>query len=167
MAATATADARPATDAGFEDFYACMRPRLVCALRRLPRRGDPEEIAQDALARMWPRWTRIAAMDDPSGYAFRVAMNLWKDSSPMPESIELEPEVAERTDHVGAADIRASLVPALALLSARQRALVTLVDVYGFAPTEAAMRLGIAPSTARVHLTRARRSLRAELRDAM
>jgi RNA polymerase sigma-70 factor (ECF subfamily) len=48
-------------------------------------------------------------------------------------------------------------------LPERQRAVLALVDLQGHAAQEAAALLGVAPSTARVHLLRARRAVRAAL----
>jgi RNA polymerase sigma-70 factor (ECF subfamily) len=58
----------------------------------------------------------------------------------------------------------ASAVRALfSLLSPRQRALIELVDVQGCTAAEAAQMMDIEPDTARVHLLRARRALRAKM----
>ena len=46
-------------------------------------------------------------------------------------------------------------------LAPRQREVLELVDLQGLEPSEAAEALGVSPSTARVHLHRARRALRA------
>lgn len=48
-------------------------------------------------------------------------------------------------------------------LTPRQRELVELVDQQGFSAAEAAQALGIEPETARVHLMRGRRALRARM----
>lgn len=49
--------------------------------------------------------------------------------------------------------------------SRRQREIMDLVDLQGYEPTEAARLLGLKPATARVHLMRARRSLRTWILD--
>ncbi len=48
-------------------------------------------------------------------------------------------------------------------LTERQRGMMDLVDLQGYTPMEAAEMLGINPNTARVHLLRARRHMRASL----
>jgi RNA polymerase sigma-70 factor (ECF subfamily) len=48
-------------------------------------------------------------------------------------------------------------------LPERQRELIELVDQQGYTPSEAAEVLGIEPETARVHLMRGRRALRAKM----
>jgi RNA polymerase sigma-70 factor (ECF subfamily) len=48
-------------------------------------------------------------------------------------------------------------------LTERQRGMMDLVDLQGYTPAEAAEMLGLNPNTARVHLLRARRHMRASL----
>jgi len=48
-------------------------------------------------------------------------------------------------------------------LPSRQRQLIELVDQQGHTPAEAAQIIGVEPETARVHLMRARRTLRAKM----
>jgi RNA polymerase sigma-70 factor (ECF subfamily) len=48
-------------------------------------------------------------------------------------------------------------------LPSRQRQLIELVDQQGHTPAEAAQVMGVEPETARVHLLRARRTLRAKM----
>lgn len=152
---------------GFADFYRGTAPKLLRAVRRLPRRGDPEEIVQESFTRVWPRWDRVAAMNDPEGYVFRVAINVWKAPARSTELVEVLPDVADHGDERGAVEIRLSLLPAIGRLSERQRAIVTLVGLCDMEPHEVAATLGIAPATARVHLTRARDALRKELADVV
>ena len=51
-------------------------------------------------------------------------------------------------------------------LPPRQRELIELVDTEGYSAAEAARMIGIEPETARVHLLRARRTLRAKMLEA-
>ena len=51
-------------------------------------------------------------------------------------------------------------------LPPRQRELIELVDTEGFTAAEAARMVGIEPETARVHLMRARRTLRTKMLEA-
>jgi DNA-directed RNA polymerase specialized sigma24 family protein len=36
---------------------------------------EAEEVAQDAFLAVWERWDRVRAMEEPTGYLFRTAMN--------------------------------------------------------------------------------------------
>lgn len=58
-------------------FCAAEYPRLVGALTLYT--GDQylaEELAQEALLRACQRWERVALMESPGGWAWRVALNL-------------------------------------------------------------------------------------------
>ena len=63
----------------FEDFFKAEQHRLFGALCLLTHdRIEAEEIDQDAFVRVWERWDRVGAMADPTGYLYRVAMNLFR-----------------------------------------------------------------------------------------
>ena len=60
-----------------EAWCATIRPRLVGALSLYT--GDPqvaEDVAQEALARVWDRWERVRTMRSPEAWTFTVAFNL-------------------------------------------------------------------------------------------
>ena len=64
-------------DAEFRDFYTAAQPDVAGYCLALT--GDPavaDDIAQEALATTYVRWSRV---DTPRGYAFRVARNLASD----------------------------------------------------------------------------------------
>jgi DNA-directed RNA polymerase specialized sigma24 family protein len=42
-------------------------------------RQEAEQITQDAFLRVWERWDRVSKLDDPVGFLFRTAMNLFRD----------------------------------------------------------------------------------------
>src|SRR5437016_3479809 len=65
--------------ARFEDFFERERTRLFGALVLLTRdRHEAEELMQDAFLRVLERWDRVASMEDPPGYLYRTAMNLFR-----------------------------------------------------------------------------------------
>jgi hypothetical protein len=41
-------------------------------------RHEAEEIAQDACLRVFKRWDRVRAFDDPTGYLYRASMNVFR-----------------------------------------------------------------------------------------
>ena len=41
-------------------------------------RFEAEEIAQEAFLRVFERWDRVSRMDEPAGYLFQVAMNVFR-----------------------------------------------------------------------------------------
>ena len=63
----------------FEAFYQAEARTLF---RRLwlvtANRAEAEELMQDAFLKVWERWDHVSAMDDPVGYLYRTAMNLFR-----------------------------------------------------------------------------------------
>ena len=75
---------------------------------------------------------------------------------------DLEPDqVEELLDRIDAERAGRDLVTGLAMLPERDRAVIELVDIAGFAPKEAAAALGLTPGSVRMRLmrTRARRHI--------
>ena len=158
--------ARPPDDTlDFEDFYASVLPCVVQAVRRLGGGADAEDIAQEALVRVWARWEQVGPSESPAGYAFTVARNLWRRR--MREVLPLDEarETHDPSDHLGAVDVAQLLLTTFTTLSRQQRSVLLLIDAAGYDTAEVAERLGITPSTVRVHLARARANARARLAD--
>lgn len=62
---------------GPEEFCDAVRGRLVGALTLATgRRAVAEELAQEALVRVWQRWDRVSQLDVPEAWAVRVGLNL-------------------------------------------------------------------------------------------
>jgi DNA-directed RNA polymerase specialized sigma24 family protein len=61
--------------------------RLSLSLRHLRVRtvtgnsAEDEEIMQDAFLALWERWYRVGAINDPTAYLYRTAMNLFRRRS--------------------------------------------------------------------------------------
>ena len=63
----------------FDAFFQRHHPRLFAALcLTTGSRHEAEEIAQDAFLKLLERWDRVTQMDDPAGYLFTTAMNLFR-----------------------------------------------------------------------------------------
>src|SRR5687768_18221933 len=59
----------------FETFYGAESQLLFRRLWLVTgNRAEAEELMQDAFLRVWERWDRVGAMDDPVGYLYRTAM---------------------------------------------------------------------------------------------
>lgn len=111
-------------------------------------------------------------------WVHRIANNVWLDMersrgsrSKMEESLMRETVTIEGPTGPGpeeglarreAVEIVTRFFDALA---PRQREVLELVDLQGYEPSEAASIMEISPSTARVHLHRARRTLRRAILD--
>jgi RNA polymerase sigma-70 factor, ECF subfamily len=129
--------------------------------------GDREEafdVTQEAFTRTWLAWAHVQEHERPEAFPFRVAMNLSKSHLRRLGTLRrLLPRVAEgRADAMAEvrADDRLVLAGALRELPPRQRSAVILCDLAGFTSEEAARIMRSRASTVRVHLTRARASLR-------
>lgn len=153
--------------AEFEAFFRAHHADVFACFRLLARdAADAEEIAQEAFLRVWQRWDRVAAMDRPDGYLYRCAMNVWR-SRRRRAAVALRrlgrrvPATDAPTGGgVPAADDRDAVIRALAGLSPRQRAAFVLTEGLDLTSEEAGEAMGIAASTVRVQLARAREALR-------
>ena len=132
----------------FEEFAATLgvrlRARLVAAFG--PDAGV--DAAAEALAYGWQNWNRVGAMDNPSGYLYRVGRTAARRAR-RPQGYLPTPSDADL------ADFEPRLLPALEALTDAQRVCVVMVHAYGWGQTEVADLLDVSPSTVRTHLARA------------
>jgi RNA polymerase sigma-70 factor (ECF subfamily) len=121
---------------------------------------------QDAFVRLWERWDRVSAMEDPTGYLYRTAMNVFR-SRGRRVLVALRRSVRPREpdDGLAAVEDREAVVRALAPLTPGQRAAIVLTDVLGFTSEEAARALRVRAVTVRVLASRGRAALRKEMTD--
>jgi RNA polymerase sigma-70 factor, ECF subfamily len=124
-------------------------------------RAEAEELTQDAFLKVWERWDRVGGMDDPVGYLYRTAMNLFRKRYrramlALRRSVGLVPSQDDFAD----ADDRETVRRVLATLPPRQRAALVLTEMLGFTPKEAANSLGVKASTVRSLSRQGRQSLR-------
>jgi RNA polymerase sigma-70 factor (sigma-E family) len=123
-----------------------------------------EDLLQTALAKAYPRWSRILR-DDPEAYVRKIMLNTWSSwwrrrwRGELP-TLEL-PEVAG-PDAFAAVDNRHALRQALALLPPRQRAVVVLRYHQDLSEAQVADVLGISVGTVKSQAAKALASLRAQ-----
>ncbi len=152
----------PSFDALFVREY----PRMVALAAAVSgSRAHAEDIAQEAMTRLHHKWATVGRYDKPGSWLRRVTINL---------------AVSQRRRHLSEAKailrLRSSepeLPPsppadeaiwdAVASLPRNQRAAVALHFLEDRGHDEIAEILDISPSTARVHLHRARQALRERL----
>lgn len=146
----------------FEDFYAANEGRLFRALFVLTSdRHEAEDLMQTAFCKVWERWDRISALDDPVGYLFRTAFNTHHSASrrAVRAARRLVDRSSNRTpplDPEQLAEVRDSASRALDVLTPRQREAVVLTALLGYGRSEAADVMGIRPATVRVLVSQAR-----------
>lgn len=147
--------------AAFRELYERTAPRLGAYLRRVT--GSPEW-SEDLLQDTYVRFLNAdrPAMDERQtmSYLFRIATNLvydgWRSMRREREWEEAAPPAAVVPEPVG---LRRDVEEALAKLSAKERALVWLAYVEGYAHKDIARVLGVKDASVRVLLFRARRKL--------
>jgi len=104
-------------------------------------------------------------MDDPTGYLFRTAMNVFR--SRYRRSLMALRRLALLTprdrDPFSDVDVREDLRRALIALTPRQRAAIVLTELLGYSSEDAARILGIKASTVRALTTQARAAMRSSL----
>jgi RNA polymerase sigma-70 factor (ECF subfamily) len=150
--------------ASFDRFFAEEYQRLARALFIVV--GDPveaEDLAQEAMVRVYERWDRVGALESPTGYVYRTGLNLHRSRSrrrALGRKRRQRPE--QRPDPLDAADDRDELTRLLATLPVSQREALALVEWLGMSAEDAARTLGIAQVSVRVRLSRAKATLRAE-----
>ncbi|MDX1448816.1 MAG: SigE family RNA polymerase sigma factor [Acidimicrobiia bacterium] len=149
------------TETSFDDFYLReFRPMVALAAAVSGSHLLAEDLAQEAMTRVYRRWDRVATYDRPGAFARRVTINL-------ASTRRKRDAVAERgrarlgTQHAlpPPAEPHDEVWRAMAALPPKQRAAVALFYLEDRPVDEIAEILGCSPSTARVHLHRARATL--------
>jgi len=145
---------------------------LALARRMLNDAAEAEDVAQEAMLRLWqmaPRWRE----DAPVGaWLYRVAYNLsidrirrrrpTVDVETMIDLADPAPTAAERLD---ARERKAAVERAIAGLPERQRTAITLVHTLEMGNIEAAAAMEVSVEALESLLSRGRRALRAALMD--
>ncbi len=151
-----------AETASFEGFVTNSQTRLFGSLCFMTgSRHEAEEIAQEAYVRVLERWEDVQRLDDPTGYLFVTALNVFRRrlrraGIALRRSIGMAPS----QDAFGAVEDRAVVLGALAQLPLDQRAALVVTALLGYSSEEAGRMLGARPSTIRARATRARTALR-------
>jgi DNA-directed RNA polymerase specialized sigma24 family protein len=142
----------------FEEFAERVRPRLQRAFVSSRGVDGAADAAAEALAYAWEHWERLAAMENPVGYLFRVGQSRtrrWSRRAATP----LLPAPVD----VGVPDVEPELVLALRGLVETQRTAVWLVHACGWSYRETAEAMGVSVSAVGTHVTRALERLRSRL----
>jgi RNA polymerase sigma-70 factor, ECF subfamily len=176
LASTRATDAGPAAtgspQAGapirdFEAFFVSERLRLYRALVLLTAdRAEAEDIMQEAFVRLWERWDRVGAMEDPVGYLYRTALNGFR------ARLRRTAAAARRRFRLGAAvdpfehvEDRDTLARVLKAATVRQRTAVVLTEVLALTSKEAARLMGVSAVTVRRLAGKGRDAMRRSLEE--
>jgi RNA polymerase sigma-70 factor, ECF subfamily len=136
--------------------------RRLCAVTG--NSAEAEEIMQDAFLALWERWDRVGALQDPTGYLYRTAMNIFRKRSRR-ASLAFRRALSLAPDPVPFEEIdeQQDVIAALAELTPRQRAALVLTDVMDYSSDEAGRALGVTAGTVRGLASRARENLRRQV----
>ena len=153
----------PEAPVDFSVFFAEEHRGLLKALYFVTgNRADAAELAQDAFLTLWERWDQIEGIADLRGYLFRVALNGFRMRARAARRAtrRLVPLTTSR-DPFDEVNLREDVRQMLLDLTPRQRAALVLLDLYGYGSEDAALIMGIRPSTVRALATQGRAVLRA------
>jgi RNA polymerase sigma-70 factor (sigma-E family) len=151
----------PHDEGAFRVFVDARSRSLLHTARLLT--GDShaaEDLLQEALARLVPRWGRV---DNPEAYArvtmHRLQISRWRRRSVITEDPHDELPDVRAGDHSGPVHDRLVLAEALARLTPRQRSVLVCRHIEDLDERETARRLGIRVGSVRSTNGRALRRL--------
>ena len=151
----------------FEEFFVEHHLRLFRAVWLLTRnRHEAEEVMQDAFLAVWERWDRVGDMDDPTGYLFRTALNIWRKrlrrtGLAARKAVSLAP----KEDPFTSVDDREVVFRALRTLRPKERAAIVATGLLGYKAEDAGRLLGMTGSSVRMYASRARAAPKAVMED--
>lgn len=167
VAAAVEGERVPEEPRSFEAFFEANRRRLFGALCLVTgSRHEAEEVMQDAFLKLWERWDRVSGLEDPTGFLFRTAMNVFRNRArraafSMRKALALAPSI----DDLAAVEDRDEMVRVLRPLTPHQRAALVLTGYLGYSSEEAAKVLGIRASTVRALATKGRAAARERAKE--
>lgn len=118
---------------------------------------EAEELAQETFVRACAGSLRFRGDSTVKTWLFGIARNVWLETQRKRGRPDIPADVSP-----GTPDIEASvdLERAFVALGQSDREILTIVDILGFTPAEAAGLNGMTPEATRVRLHRARKRLR-------
>ena len=148
----------------FHDFYSGSRDRVGRALAVTL--GDADLAADsvdEAMARAYQRWSNVSRMDNPSGWVYRVGLNLAR--SRMRRQTRRRRAVASRpAPEVPEPDVlEPAILRALQALPVDHRSVIVCRLLLGWSEAETAAALDIRPGTVKSRLHRATTTLATQL----
>jgi len=147
----------------FESFFEEHRSKVFGAMCLVTgNRQEAEEITQDAFLRLWERWDRVAHLEDPTGFLFKTAMNVFRNRARRASiAARRSLGITDDGDDLAAIEDRDEVIRLMRPLTAHPRAALVLTGYLGYSSEEAAQILGVRPSTVRALATKGRATARA------
>jgi RNA polymerase sigma-70 factor (ECF subfamily) len=161
----------PSRQRAFDDFYAATARRVIHGVYAFC--GDlaeAQDLAQEAYARAWQRWSRVSTYDSPEAWvrnvAWRLAANRWRRRRRWPRALaRLGASVPAPSPADGPTPDRVAVIAALRRLPPAQRRVVVLHYVYDLPVADVAASAEMPEGTVKVYLARARARLATLLRE--
>ena len=151
----------------FEEFFQTEFPNVFRAIWAITgNRYEAEEIVQDAFYRTWERWDRVSTVENPTGYVYKAAVNVYRSRYRRAiRAAKLASRLLPSDGGLDAIEDSDSAARLLSNLSPQERAVLVLTDLLMFTTEETAAILKRKPSTVRVQRSRAHARLRASIGD--
>jgi RNA polymerase sigma factor (sigma-70 family) len=148
----------------FEDFYRAERAKVLRSIVfTIDDRDLAAEVTDEAFARAFGRWSEVGRMASPSGWVYRVALNLARNRFRRLRLERRRPQASPESIVATVDD--PALAAALAKLPVDQRSVVVLRFHLDWSVDEVAAALDIAPGTVKSRLHRALHRLAIDLED--
>ena len=139
-------------DLGFDEFTRSVGEQVRRALVAFYGVEIGTEAAAEAMSVAWQRWAEVSAMDNPSGFVFRVGQSKARPHLRWFQRRGVFPSTEGR---IAATDgARLEVLDALRQLQPDQRAAVVLVKSHGYSYREAADLLGVSEAAVTNHVHR-------------
>jgi RNA polymerase sigma-70 factor (ECF subfamily) len=149
------------SEADFEAFYGASSRRLLGHVYAMV--GDlaeAEDALQEAYARAWQRWGRVAGYEDPEAWvrtvAYRIAVSSWRRTA---NRLRAHLRGSRPEEVPGASPDRLALIAALRAIPAEQRRVIVLHHLVGLSVEEVSAETGSPTGTVKSRLARGRRAL--------
>lgn len=162
--------AESGSSGSFESFFRVQFPTMF-RLAHLLGADDPEDVAQEALARLHQRWSQLRDRPAAGGYLRVIVVNLVRSRKRHLTMARRRRRVPDRTD-VDSAETTAlergadgAIFSALRALSPRHREALVLGYWLDLSEQQIADAMGTSVGTAKSHLSRGLSALRAALAD--
>jgi len=162
-------------DVGADDEFAGFVRAHTSALLRTAyllcgNAGAAEELVQDTLVRLYPKWDKVAAADVPLAYVRRSLANGFvnhaRRAARREVAVDVLPERVDERDPAGQLGDRDELWPLLATLPERQRAALVLRFFHDLPDEEIGQALGCRVGTVRSLVSRGLATLRERMGTA-
>jgi len=151
----------------FDEFYSASARRLTSQLYAITGdRSEAEDAVQEAFARAWQHWGRVAGYADPEGWvrtvAIRISVSAWRKAVNRSSAQRRQGPAGELP---GLSPDYVAIITALRQIPLAQRQAIVLHHLVGLTVEEIARQGRLPAGTVKAQLARGRRALQPLLFD--